>query len=263
MNDLCKLFLLFMIYSIIGWIIEIIPKSIQSKRFINRGFLIGPYLPIYGSGAIIMTLLLNDFSDKSIILFVSSLIICSFLEYMTSYLMEKIFKARWWDYSNRLFNLNGRIWIGNAILFGLCGVLVLKIGNPIFLKYINKIDDTILFLVTIVLFITFIIDVIISYNIINNVKKEVVFKLEDSSERMTKKVMSVLNNRVKEESDVLLNKILELYRQISEELKKAFEIRTILYRRLINAFPGFKIGKQIIKKNIEDIKSRIKDKTKM
>ena len=262
MNKLIELFLLFMIYSIIGWFIEMIPKSIKAKRFINRGFLIGPYLPIYGSGAILMTLLLKDFFNKPIILFLSSLIICSILEYITSYLMEKLFKARWWDYSSRPINLNGRIWIGNAILFGISGVIVINIVNPLLLKYINKINDIALLIIAVILFTTFIIDIIVSYNIINNFKKEVFIRLEDSSEKISKKVKTILNNKVNEESKFISTKLIEFYDQLSKETKKAFEMRTILYRRLINAFPNLEIGKEIIKKNIEDISFKLKENIK-
>jgi len=263
MDKLILLFSLFMIYSVIGWFIEMIPKSIKNKRFINRGFLIGPYLPIYGSGAIIMSMLLQKFSDKIFILFFLSLIICSILEYITSFLMEKLFKARWWDYSTKPLNLNGRIWLGNAIAFGICGVAVIKIGNPYILKYLSKINDNTLLILSVILFITFILDLIISYNIINNFKKEIIIRIEDSSEKMSNRVKEILNNRIKVESDAITNKIIGIYSQITNEIKKAFNIRTVLYRRLVTAFPDFQIGKGIIKKSIKEIKCKLKDKIKM
>jgi septation ring formation regulator EzrA len=87
-----------------------------------------------------------------------------------------------------------------------------------------------------------------------------VFKLEDSSEKMAERVKKILTNKVKEESDIISNKITELYKQISNEIKKAFGIRTILYRRLINAFPNFQISKDSIKKSIENVRSKVKTK---
>ena len=120
-----------------------------------------------------------------------------------------------------------------------------------------------LLLITVIIFIIFIIDLIISYNIINNFKKELVCKLEDSSEKMAKKVRKILNNKMKEESINIQNKIVDLYTQITKELKKAFSMRTILYRRLISAFPNFEIGKDTIKKSINDISSKFKGKIKM
>ena len=88
-----KYFLLFMMYSIVGWIMEVILALICHHKFINRGFLIGPYLPIYGVGCILMLLLLERFKDKPILLVILSMVICSLLEYITSYLLFIVLKS--------------------------------------------------------------------------------------------------------------------------------------------------------------------------
>ena len=93
-------FLIFLIYSFGGWLIESIGNLITKKKFVNRGFLIGPYCPIYGLGVILITLLLSRYKEDLIVLFFLSAILCGILEYFTSFFMEKLFKARWWDYSN-------------------------------------------------------------------------------------------------------------------------------------------------------------------
>ena len=87
------IFLLFIFYSFLGWLMEVTCKLIQYKRFINRGFLMGPICPIYGHGAIIMLILLKDFASNPFILFVMSMLVCTTLEYLTSYFMEKLFSA--------------------------------------------------------------------------------------------------------------------------------------------------------------------------
>lgn len=110
-------FLLFFIYSVMGWILEITCKFIEYKKFANRGFLIGPYCPIYGFGALFITLFLGRYSNDIIALFVMTILICGVLEYFTSYIMEKIFKLRWWDYSRRKYNINGRICLDTLIPF--------------------------------------------------------------------------------------------------------------------------------------------------
>ena len=101
-------------------------KFITKGEFINRGFLIGPYCPIYGSGALLLTFLLNRYVNDKLVLFVMSIVVCSILEYVTSYIMEKIFHIRWWDYSNYKLNINGRVCLNNIALFGLAGVLIIK-----------------------------------------------------------------------------------------------------------------------------------------
>ena len=106
--------LLFFIYSNAGWLMEVIGKLIEKKKFINRGFLIGPYCPIYGHGAILITILLEKYTNDPIALFIMGVVICSILEYLTSYFMEKIFHARWWDYSRYKFNINATNHIYNS-----------------------------------------------------------------------------------------------------------------------------------------------------
>ena len=98
-----NIYLLFWIYSILGWFMETTLVSIENKRFINRGFFLGPYCPIYGTGGVLL-LLISKYQGEPITVFLLSIIICSIVEYLTSYLLELIYKVRWWDYSNRFFN---------------------------------------------------------------------------------------------------------------------------------------------------------------
>ena len=84
----------------------------------------GPICPIYGHGAIIMLILLKDFASNPFILFVMSMLVCTTLEYLTSYFMEKLFSARWWDYSNKKFNINGRVCLRNTLCFGILATYI-------------------------------------------------------------------------------------------------------------------------------------------
>ena len=130
-------FLLFIIYAFLGWVIEEINEVVTTKKFVNRGFLIGPYCPIYGFGGLIITFLLTKYNNDLLILFVLSVVIFSCLEYFTSYLLEKLFDARWWDYTNRKYNLNGRICLETMIPFGLLGIFVIHYSNPFILKILT------------------------------------------------------------------------------------------------------------------------------
>ena len=126
-------FLLFMIYAVAGWIMEVTCKIIQYKRFINRGFLIGPYCPIYGYGALLITFLLGRYKYDALVLFVMAIVVCGTLEYLTSLVMEKMFKARWWDYSDKPFNFHGYICLEFSLIWGLAIVMVVKV----FQKYVE------------------------------------------------------------------------------------------------------------------------------
>ena len=105
--NISRYFLLFMLYYFLGWCMEVTLISIQNKRFVNRGFLIGPYCPIYGYGGVLITLVLGRYKYDPLVLFVMTVVTCGILEYLTSWAMEILFKARWWDYSKERFNLNG------------------------------------------------------------------------------------------------------------------------------------------------------------
>ena len=102
-------FLWFMAYSFIGWAYESILCSIVGKRLVNRGFLNGPVCPIYGTGAVAVVWALGSFRDQVAVLFLLSAFLTTTLEYLTSWVMEKLFHARWWDYSGRLLNIHGRV----------------------------------------------------------------------------------------------------------------------------------------------------------
>ena len=106
-QTIAELIVLFFCYSVAGWCMEVILKYIQFHRFINRGFLIGPYCPIYGSGAVVVTVLVGGLIGNAsyIVTFLASFVLCGVLEYFVSWYMEKMFHARWWDYSQKPMNL--------------------------------------------------------------------------------------------------------------------------------------------------------------
>ncbi len=195
MYDLKTWFLLFMIYSFIGWIIEVINIFLITKKWINRGFLIGPYCPIYGYGSLFIIYFLHSYISNPLVLFLMTIVICSVLEYGTSYIMEKIFKARWWDYSSSKFNLNGRICLVNMILFGIGGCLILYIANPLITYSLSLIPSQILTITAILFFLIFITDNLVSFKVILNFKKVATNIRKDSTEEISKKVKAVLSNR--------------------------------------------------------------------
>lgn len=194
MEKIAVCFMLFITYSFIGWIIEIVNEIIVNKKLINRGFLIGPYCPIYGFGSIIMIYCISNTSDV-LGTFLKIIVICALLEYITSYIMEKLFKTRWWDYSYSKFNLNGRICLETMILFGIGGCILLYIINPFIVEIYSSIPNILLYILSIILFIILITDVILSFNIINSFKNTVILK-KDSTEEISKKVRNNLKNRL-------------------------------------------------------------------
>ena len=121
-HSIFELFIWFIIYSFLGWLWEEIICSIQARKLVSRGFMSGPYCPIYGFGALIYLVLMH-FTERPVELFFLGGILACMLEYITSYLMEKLFKARWWDYSKRFLNINSRVCLIGFLAFGTFAVL--------------------------------------------------------------------------------------------------------------------------------------------
>lgn len=188
-----ELFLFFMIYSFLGWVVEVINNFIHEKRFINRGFLIGPYCPIYGVGGLLITIFLSKYKQSIIVLFVMSIFLFALLEYFTSYIMEKLFKARWWDYSDKKYNINGRICLETLIPFGILGCVAMYIVNPMIFGFYQIIDVKVLRIIFLFVLTIFVIDFSVSVKIINSFKNTAVkFLKKDNTEEITKKVKSIL-----------------------------------------------------------------------
>ena len=114
---IADIFLYFLAYSFVGWLWEGLISLFRDHKIVNRGFLNGPYCPIYGFGALIFIALMQYTDNLAVMFFAGGLLAC-ILEYLTSVLMEKLFKARWWDYSKRPFNINGRVCLLGYLIFG-------------------------------------------------------------------------------------------------------------------------------------------------
>lgn len=243
-------FLLFIMYSIIGWCMETTLVSIKSKRFIDRGFLIGPYCPIYGFGALIITIFLGKYSYDAIVLFVMAVVVCGIIEYLTSLLMEKIFDARWWDYSKRKFNFNGRICLLNLIAFGILGILVIYILNPFFIGIIEKLGKTQVICISSILAIIYLIDFIISFTVIINfrkINKSVnMERKQDNTEQISKMVRELFAQK-----SVLHKRIIDAYPRVEAIKLKVKEIREKVEKEVMETKEVINEKKENIRRNIE------------
>ena len=190
--------LLFFIYGFAGWCMEVVLKYIQYHRFINRGFLTGPICPIYGCGAVLITVIVGNLADVEsgiVMTFAMSFVICGAVEYLTSLVLEKIFHARWWDYSQKPMNLHGRVWIGNLILFGLAGIGIIHILNPFLLKLLAPVPMNVRKTTATVLLAILAADFVISYFVLKLVKDGIDSSEADNTEEISREVRQLLTNR--------------------------------------------------------------------
>lgn len=154
----CKYFLLFIIFSFGGWLMETLLNVIRDKKVVKRGFLFGPVCPIYGFAAILCSVLLYGRIKNVFLLFIVGFFLTGIMEYATHFVMEKLFHAMWWDYSNRRLNIKGRVYLKGLIYFGIGVVLIVRLILPLYDKLLDVMPDKVLYIICFVLYSILIVD---------------------------------------------------------------------------------------------------------
>lgn len=263
-----KILFYIIVYSVAGWILESVYKTIVEKRFVNSGFLTGPVCPIYGIGAFIMLISLGFLKDNILPLFIVAFIILSIWEYMVGFILEKLFKAKYWDYSHLRFNYKGRICLKNSIYWGILGVFFIQLIHPFVDNLINSIIpfNAIVYL-DILFYIILVIDIIgSSINVLfirdwDKRKKE----MEDD----IKKKINDLRTQKKLKQDTKNSKIVIRKLKLRQTKIKIGVYKTA--KRLKNAFPSMKseriteftnqkVDMEALKKYIRKLQTKIMKK---
>ncbi len=230
-NEIIKIITYFFLYSFLGWAMESLYISVLQRKVINTGFLHGPFCPIYGFGAVVLYVLLSPLKGNVIAIFCTGFFVLSLWEYFVGFLLEKLFKTKYWDYSKNKFNINGRVCLLNSIYWGLLSIFFIEIWNPIVEIQIQKIPQYILLYIDTVLIIYIIADMVSSSVKIINLPKRIdrikslrinlKEKLEELKKATTEKQKVALQNVIDElKLKQKINK-LKVERQVSK-LKKAF-----------------------------------------
>lgn len=215
-----NLFLLFLIYSFIGYIVESTSVSMLEKKLVlNRGFLVGPYIPIFGYGSMAMILTLQKYKDDVIALFIMSMVVCLTIEYLCSLIAEKLFNLRWWDYSDKKFNINGRICLQNGVLFGLAGLLVVEYLNPWLENLILLLPNNLMVTISIILSIVFYADTIVSGTTVLKFNKSFKRYGEDNTNEVKSKIIEELH------SNYLTKRLINAFPHAKDRAHKFKELR--------------------------------------
>ena len=122
---------IFIVYAVIGWCSEVAYAALDTGKFVNRGFLNGPYCPIYGFGISLVIVVLTPLKENLLILYIGSVILTSVIEYITGYLLEKVFHNKWWDYSDKPYNIKGYICLKFSLFWGFACTFIVLILHPI------------------------------------------------------------------------------------------------------------------------------------
>lgn len=228
-------FLWFIMYSVFGWITETILFAVRDKKSVKRGFLFGPLCPIYGSGAVLCTILLYGKISNFFALFFVGLLLCDTLEYITHYVLEKVFHAMWWDYSNQRFNIKGRICLTSSILFGLGVALLIKFVQPFVMNITERIPEDIRLILAFVVYSVLIIDLALTVqslkNIIRSLKEIQNYLVENMQDEIDKTDEKIDEMADKIKSNAYIDNLVEKMKSGKSQLAR--------YKRL---FPKMNFG---------------------
>ncbi len=239
------IFLWFIIYSFIGWLYETILCSLEEHKFVYRGFLNGPYCPIYGCGAMLDLLVLGRIENPIILFFSAGIMTCT-LEYITSYIMEKLFHARWWDYSNKKFNINGRVCLLGFAAFGVFSVLFIKYLHPFVAGLTSQMPPEALKTAAWILLVIFCSDIGVTLQGFAGFRK----KLTLFTDELKAEIKSDIQTNIQAARQKRLERV--------EELRSRLNLQE---KRMLAAFPKLSISKRHDKLNkYSEILSELKKK---
>ncbi|WP_010245667.1 putative ABC transporter permease [Acetivibrio cellulolyticus] len=264
------IFWYFFIYAFIGWCVEVIYAAADTGKFVNRGFLNGPVCPIYGIGFITVLYLLNPVKDNLLYMFLGAVFITSTVELIGGFLLEKIFHQKWWDYSDKPFNIGGYICPMFSIMWGIACIVFVDRIHPLIFSLSSWIPKTASKILLIVFTGLFILDLIATVKSILRLNKklevidEITSKIRETSDSIGEKIangtISIVQKKANlEESLSAKGEVLksEIAKKINfQEKMAAHQNKTLsdLYKRrrellesnpfgqarLLKAFPGLK-----------------------
>ncbi|MBE6828031.1 MAG: hypothetical protein E7514_05390 [Ruminococcaceae bacterium] len=226
-TQIVNYFLWYIFYSIAGWIMETLLFAVRDKKGVKRGFLFGPLCPIYGTGAVICTLLMYGKITNFFALFGLGLLLCDTVEYITHYVLEKAFHSKWWDYSNQKFNIKGRICLVSSILFGLGVAVLIKFIQPAVMTVTDMIPIKIRIIAALVVYSILLVDATLTIqslkDVVNSLKEIQQYTVENWQQGIDK---------TDEKVDELVEKVKSIPSpdEISDKIKANKHIESLVER---------------------------------
>ena len=239
---LYEMALYFLIYSIIGWIVEVCYMTLELGRFQNRGFLNSPLCPIYGFGVLLVIIILTPIQHSLTALFLGSAVLCTTLELMVGLLLQKLFHNIWWDYSHEKFNYRGYICLKISILWGLACVLMMRVVQPFFARIIHLMPTIVGEIIIVLSFSIIILDLILSLLVINKLN----LRLKEIDE---------ISKKLRLSSEAIGSNISGEVLELKAKYDKLIEQKRFAQERIIKAFPTMR--SQYYTKALEALKQKI------
>lgn len=264
-------FIYLVIYAFLGWVMEVAYAAVKTKTFVNRGFLNGPFCPIYGFGAIAVVHILTPLKEHRLLLFLGAVFIATLIELITGWVLEITLKKRWWDYSDRNFNFKGYICLEFSIIWGLICFFVFDAIQPMLETFVNILPIKVGWIVSGIIYLYLLADFIATVQSIlkfnrrieeaDRIGKEIKEKSNKLGLKIASSTIEISNQLEQMKTDYQrLEDITDRNERI-EELKRLIEHRNRIIRekhfghsRLIKAFPNMK------SKNYNEVLNEIKEK---
>lgn len=222
---------IFIVYAFLGWCTEVSYATLDTGKFVNRGFLNGPYCPIYGCGVVIVVAILTPLKENLFILFIGSFLLTTVLEYITGFLLEKVFHNKWWDYSDKPFNVKGYICLKFSIYWGLACTFIMDVLHPMIYSVITWIPHIIGAIILSVLMCVFIVDCCITVSTILKFNKRL--KVMDEMAVAIHKLSDEIGENIYENVSGVIEKSEELQENYAGLMDKLAE-----KKETIIEFPG-------------------------
>lgn len=235
---------MFLIYSFLGWCVEVIYGTVTTGKFINRGFLGGPVCPIYGLGMLIILTITDPYQDNAGLLFLVSMLLASLLELVIGAVLHRLFNQRWWNYSQNPLNIGGYICLKFSLIWGLGCVLVVKTIHPLIEGLINNMTvNSVWLVVLIVALMILLIDIIATVNRMLKIRQKLL--LVDDIDQQIKQLSNKIGVRLHLASKKTMN---ELERRLQER-DQLLNWLTRQASRLAKSFPDSNLAKTLTKMN--------------
>lgn len=229
----------FIIYAFLGWCTEVAFAAVVQGKFVNRGFLNGPVCPIYGFGMLIIIFVLKPVKGNLFVLFLAAMLLTSALEWITGFVLERLFHEKWWDYSDMPCNLNGYICLGFSLLWGLAGVFVIKLIHPMIAAAVRIVPHLFGVIMLSVCYAVLAADVILTVMAIMKIRKHTkhVDELEKRMRGFSDSIGEYISGGV-----VSAVKKMPDWEETLEELKESYRnnVERRLSGRLFKAYPNLK-----------------------
>ncbi len=276
-----RLIVYFFIYGFAGWCVEVAFASVKERKFVNRGFLNGPICPVYGVGVGAVVTLLEPWKEHILLLYVASVVLVTFIEWITGYAMDKIFHHKWWDYSQMPLNIGGYVCLLFSLVWGIACVIIMKVIHPLTEKLTEIMPFPLGMTLCIIFTAVLAADIavtsagILKLNKRMDAMEKIAAELHEISDKMGinihENVMDAVEKleKLEEKKEEFREKYEDFYdigedikgdmRERFDEMKKRYEelaaASTLVSRRLVKAFPKMESRKH--REILNELKERL------